>query len=597
MASTTIDFNDLGLGRIQSDSFNRFLDWVSWILILAPLAFQTLLVYRYGVNMPISVEWDYAPFVRSVAEGGPWWQLLWHQLRENHFVVSMLIMAANVHLTGWNVVAQMYLALIPSALSLLGLWFIYRRITSASAWYFIPAAWLLVNIRQYENYLFGIQIGFLLALTGVIWTAYCLSRGTTRSFAAAVVIGFLTIFSAASGLFVWVMGLAQLIGRRAPWHRLGLWVVVSAIAYTIYFYGFATAHQAGAIRETLAEPQRLVEFALALLGSVLEPYEIARAQLFGGIFALAVLAFMSYTLLRRRYPTQAEWAAVALVVFALVAATVISLGRTHRDLIQSLAPRYVSYTVLGFVGLYLIFASRCISSQYRRVFAWGVVPLCLVGLLGLNLSSLEGAQYFSRTFGRMNFYIARTQDLDSHKVRNNLYSKKIFEDNLEDIYWLRSNSLSLYRDQPQWWLILPRVNPKPLPPLTSALPIVQTFRCPVETLHDVSVDVFGYTTPGTLSMQLIDARDNRRLAARSVETGTLSGARRLLMRLDSPLTNCRDIPLRLELVSDSTSPNTLTAFRYPVFYDGTLTQAGRVIANASLGMELNTQAYDIRDGQ
>lgn len=578
----------------------RWLDVAALVLILTPLALQAWLIYRLGVNAPIQDDWIYLPFVRRVASGAEWISWLWRQHNENRYVIVSLVIALNTLLTGWNMVGQMALGLVPTALSLRGLWLLYRRAGNVSLWLFVPAAWLLIHWSQYHNYLFGLQIGFLCAVCGVIWTAYGLNRSTPRFFVFALACAIFSTISSASGLFVWWMGAAQLVGQRAQKRLVAIWVAVAAVVYALYFFGYNPARTSGSLSSTLREPVHAIQFGLTLIGAALGTNQVGLSLILGLALLLSLGALAVWMWRARQFPRAGEWGAVGLVMFALVVSAVITVGRGHNKLEDALTSRYISLTVLVVIGLYILVVSRIALFPTLRRWMPGVAAVLLFGLAATNVAAWQNALEWSRTYGRMNKFIVQTQDLSNRAVLKNLLGKKQLQSRLGDLEFMRAHGLSVFRDPVEWWLILPRANGKPLAPLTTATPLDQTFRCPVQTLYDVSVNLQVRPASGgeTLTLELLDATTGRALATRSVDSRTLTENARVFLDLPQPLTACVDKPLRFELAAmNSDGADTVSAFRYPPMYDGTLAQGGKVIPNASLGIELNTHVFDIRDGQ
>ncbi len=576
----------------------RWTDLVVWALILTPLALQAWLIYRLGVNAPIQDDWIYLPFVRRVAQGSEWVSWLWRQHNENRYVIVSLVIALNTMLTGWNMVGQMAFGLVPTALSLRGVWLLYRRADNTSPWLFIPAAWLLTNWSQYHNYLFGLQIGFLCAVCGVIWTAYCLNRGTRLYFALALLCALFATASAASGLFVWWMGLAQLVGQRAQKRLIALWSIVAVVVYALYFSGFNPTRSNGALASTFRDPLHAVQFGLTLLGAAFGTNQVGLSQVLG-VALLVILAALLVWLWRvRQFPNEGEWGALALVIFALVICAVITVGRGHNPLNDALTSRYISLTVLAVVGLYIVLVARLTPLPLRPVWIYGAAGMLVLGVVAVDVSAWHNALDWSRTYGRMNKFIVQTQDWNKPAILKNVLGKKQLQPRLDDLGFMRAHHLSVFRDPVEWWLILPRVKGKPLAPLTANSPVVQTFACPVLTLYDVSVSLQARHTaaPATLQLALFDASNNR-LAERSVDARTLQTNPRLVLHLPNPVTDCTDKELRFEIALAGAEQSDISPLRYPTMYKGSLLQAGKPIPNASLGMELNTHVFDIRDGQ
>lgn len=561
---------------------------------------QAWVIYRYGVNVPIRDEWNFIPFVRQVVEGGKWWEGLFAQYNENRVVIGRLVIAANVWLTRWNVVAQMYFGLVATSLSLLGLYKIYRRAGNTSLWAFIPVSWICVNLIQHQNYLFGIQISFLLAVTAIIWTCYLISLNSLRFIIAAIALGIVATFSAASGLMVWFMGLGQLLGQRAPFKWVAFWGLAAGLVYFTYFYGFSSRRAARTLTASLANPLATFQYFFTLLGAPLGADRIPVAQAIGIVLLVLCAGYAVLIVRARRLPPPNEWGALGLVLFALLIGALITVGRSYLQVTQALLSRYTSITVLGILGVYIWGAIRLSRSSWSRALTFGIVPLLLIAGLANNQAGLEKSADWSRKNGRNNFFLLRTQDLQVPQVETSLWGGKWLRRLMkQDTAYLQTNQLSLFNEPANWWLTVANQPRTPLAPINSNSPVAQTFTCPVDTLHDIGIHFANPIggSPASAQLQLIDEQTNQVLASRLVSLSN-RGDSWVFLSLPQPEAQCRDKVLRLEITAPADAPqNTFAAFSVPTLYRGTLRQAGQTLPGASLQMELNSGFYDIRMGE
>lgn len=590
-------------GRVKQWLFQKRGWWnvLAALLIVAPLGLHAWLIYRYGVNVPYRDDWNFAAFARRVAEGGAWWLNLFDQYNENRFFVARLIIAGNVWLTGWNLTAQMYLGVVFSALSLGGLWLIYRRTGHRELWGFVPVAWLFVNFNQYQNYLFGIQLSFLCMVTGIIWMCYVLTLRTGRAFGLAMGLALFSAYSAASGLFAWIAGLGQLIGEKTPARRVVLWAVVAAGAYGLYLYGYNPRRSSNSLLRSLQNPGEMAQYFFTLLGGPYGGHEIAPSQVAGLVLLLAGLLCVGLMVRRRRRPPVNEWGALGLALFAFVTTVFITVGRAYLDPSQALIPRYITMTVLGGIGMYVWLTRELEGSKW----AWALNVIIVPGLLILgvanDLASLSGAVQWSRNQGRFNMFVLQTQDVESKRAQDNLVAaawlKRLVVENAPH---LQADRLTFFRDPVRWWLMLRNPKPAVRIGLGAGAPATETFRCPVETLYDVGVPLLipKGAEAAEVTLTLSAEETGQMLATRTVNTVGLRDRVPIFIKLPRAVEHCEGRMLRMEIASSAAAgegaPAILTG---PVLYEGTLAQGGEVIADASLGMELNAQYFDITDGQ
>jgi hypothetical protein len=130
-----------------------------WLLMTAStLAF----VGRYAIDAPFLDEWDFLPALTAEAPDVPGW--LWTQHNEHLLPVPRLIYWALGRLTGWDFRAGAYVTLAALAGLALACVLTARRLRGHVSYAdaFFPLA--LLHIGQFENLLWGYQLGFGLSV-------------------------------------------------------------------------------------------------------------------------------------------------------------------------------------------------------------------------------------------------------------------------------------------------------------------------------------------------------------------------------------------------------------------------------------------------
>ncbi len=590
--------NRLGGNRRSTLERYTWIGSVLALLILVPLALQAWLVYRYGSNIPVADEWSYLPYVRRLMEGGDWWNYLFHQDSENRYAVMRLMMAALVPLTRWNIVTELYAGLIPTALALVGVWLIYRRAGNRSIWLFLPAAGLLIHASQFANFLHAIQFGYLSMVAFAVWTAFLLQRDSRLTFVAAIACAVLGSFSAAGGLIIWVAGLGQLALQRSRWQTFVTWVVSAAVVYAGYLYNFNSQNTGSTLANGIAAPRALLGFFGALIGAVLGANQILWARLVTFVVLLVLAGLIVATLRTRKLPPAHESAAWGLVLFGFLTGALITIGRAELGLEEALLSRYISITTLAVVGTYILLVTRVSTTQYVGALNWLVAPMLLGLIVATNFVGWQNTRLWATSYGRMNQFILQNRRIQPPSAMESVKAAKKIRATIErNLPYMRRTQLSFFNEPVRWWLILPEAHGEELEPIADKAVVKQQFVCPVETLYDLSVIVVKQKEENSapLNMTLADVDTKQVLATRLAATYPLNKQGRLTLQLPTPIRNCFDRRLRLELSSPSNTPkkNAATVLAYPKFYRGRLSQSSQELTNQSLGMELNTAAFDI----
>ena len=234
---------------------------------------------------------------------------------------------------------------------------------------------------QWENLLWGFQIGFFLPLatmTACLWVAPSLRR--PFDFLATMVLCLVTTFSIASGFASWFLtapllllwnGKARARGEKTWWLT---WVAVGIVSIGCYFHGFARPAAHPGLTAAVEHPLRAIQFILAYLGI---PFSGAAPNAssiaLGASAALLILfaACLLYLWRWRRDPTllahSLPW--VSLAGWALVNAFLTMVGRLGFGSVAATLPRYVSFAIMLPIGL--LFLVPLIFRHWREQSAVG----------------------------------------------------------------------------------------------------------------------------------------------------------------------------------------------------------------------------------
>ena len=352
--------------------------WLQRALLAAviggPLLFQIEMVRRLGVNMLIWDEFYYAPFVHLVRTGGDWshWILLQHN--EHRMVPMKFVLAAVAAWARWNVVTEMYVSVAVVGLTLWGLWGIYRAATGRGALAFLPVALLLCNPAQYFNMLIGMQIVFYFTVLGMVWSCNLLRKNSLGGTLQAAGWAWFATFSTATGFVAWPVGLLQLIAMRAGRARILSWCGAALACALLYFHGYANP-PLEAPPGFVGVPS-FVRFFLAVLGGPLGGADVAWTMWVGVVVALAAVGWLVFDLRRDGLRRPERAAIYALLLMGVSSAVLVTIGRANFGIDFARESRYVTFTQLAFVALYLL----AVGSPVPRAVAGVHCALLAAGL-------------------------------------------------------------------------------------------------------------------------------------------------------------------------------------------------------------------------
>ena len=357
------------------------------MLLAALIGFD--FVRTYGVNIFWSDDWIRVPMLADHFAGTLTPAKFWELHNEHRIVFPRAVMLGLDLLTKGNVVADMYLGevLLLAILAIMVAAFRRQFGGGPAIWLMAPMAFLVFSLRQYENMLWGFQIGFFMVVAAALAAFLGLSaldgRRLAWIFGGAVLAATVAAFSSIHGLLVWPVGLGQLLvaplRQRLKIVLAVVWTSVAAAEWSVYFIGW--------IKPAHHPPLGFSWRCLTSLvgGALTESMTVAPAA--GIVLLLLTATAVAIVAAKRQWLEQSFWLATA--AFALATLGAITAGRSGFEASQALASRYATATIPLVVAIYVIFASQ---SAARRSAAGmsltGIVLLMTVA--GTSFSFVEG---------------------------------------------------------------------------------------------------------------------------------------------------------------------------------------------------------------
>jgi hypothetical protein len=353
----------------------------AFIVLALPALWAGWLVYRYGVDTPWGDEWDSTRLLVEKMQAGTLGLSDFFAFHNEHRIFFPRVLTFALALcTHWNVRAELLMIWILACVCSLNLWRVAQvtgwRNSRARHWLLLATNVLLFSPMQWENLLWGFQIGFFLPLatmTACLWVAPSLRR--PFDFLATMFLCLVTTFSIASGFASWFLTAPLLLlwngkprarGEKTWWLT---WVAVGIVSIGCYFHGFArpAAHPGPAA--AVEHPLRAIQFILAYLGTPFSgtaPHASsialgASAVLFV-LFAACLLYLWRWRRDRTLLAQSLPW--VSLAGWALVNAFLTMLGRLGFGSAAATLPRYVSFAIMLPIGL--LFLVSLIFRHWRE---------------------------------------------------------------------------------------------------------------------------------------------------------------------------------------------------------------------------------------
>src|SRR5215204_3055084 len=355
---------------------------LGWLLILLPVALAFLFVYLYGVTVVHVDQWEIIPRFEKLSLGTLGVSDLFAPHNQHRMLFPWIAMLGLGTITKYNNVAEMYFTLACFLGMLTALFLVFRgsikpRLPFLLPVFFVPIAFLVFSLSQHENMLWGFQLQFglvqvssVLALCLLYFSGY--ERLRKLVFPAALTSATVATFSAASGLFVWWVGLLQLligpVEKPTKKWLVGAWGLVGVGEWIVYFSNNSQGASTPLLRLLLTDPvagTKLfltsgMESFLTLLGYSL--FWQQNLAFVGGILLLGLVAVATFLLYRDRdFGGSSFW--IALVLFSLFTLASITVGRLEYYGETPFMPRYNSFSIPVVIGIYVVLLRSALSKK------------------------------------------------------------------------------------------------------------------------------------------------------------------------------------------------------------------------------------------
>lgn len=374
---------------------------IELLALLGPWLFAALCILRLSVPTLIWDEWDaFGRFTLEVQSTGLTWDSLWHPHNEHRVVLArllyyflcshnsnpvLLMMLSHIvlGLAYWNLVPL----LIKSCSDIM----INQRIVFYSAF----SAFLFSGV-QYENMIFGLQIGW----AGVVLGTLLVVRGLVESSRWRLGVGLaVAYFSYAhwlilvplilghQGLECWRRRSEAGLGRRLA----GLLAMAIGLLGLVSLYLHNLPHPAHHPSRFygLLHPLAGIRYVALYFGNIfyvppLPELSAATASILGGLFVLATLWTVGRALGRRERET--AWTLWVLVAIAGVGLLII-MGRVGLGIESAVWSRYTTFNLVGWTVLLMSLLRTSQAGGWGkrwqlRMSVLGI--LSVVALLGLG---------------------------------------------------------------------------------------------------------------------------------------------------------------------------------------------------------------------
>lgn len=343
---------------------------------LLPPLLIAVLIYKYGVDLPYSDEWELAPILFKYAEGKLAFRHLFALQNEYRQFFPNLVIIFMGWATGWDVRYEIWVSFILAAITSFN---IYRlgRVSFGGDEGHRTIAFLLSNLlifspAQSMNWVMGQQLIYFFPAACVTTCLVVTRTGLSfwRRFALCACLSTISTFSSANGVVCWLVVLPALLWTergversRMIWASLA-WAASFVANVTIYLNGYNTPASHPSLLTIVRHPLRGLIYFLSLLGSPLvgELYWMYLAATLVGLALLALYVAAGLRLLWlgardvRRHDL-IVW--FALGAYSILSAGLVTFGRAGFGVMQALSSRYTTFMLyLAIAVIHLVALDR-----------------------------------------------------------------------------------------------------------------------------------------------------------------------------------------------------------------------------------------------
>lgn len=370
------------------------------LLILIPIFSLALSVFsaglilyfilKYGVDVPYNDQWNYAEFFVHYFDGTLTFEELFRLQNEYRQFFPNIIFLGLGLLTDWNVKYEMFVVFLLACLTsynILRLSFFTLKGNKWMSWVlFFIANLFIFSPMQYENWLFGVQIQYLLPMA-CISSCLLLALTKTNKYVALIVcilLSLISSYSTPNGFLCWLLTFPVLLIRSPQksffrkWPVVLIWLMGIALTLFFYFFDYKNPPDYPSTYSIFEHPIDAIKYFFALLGNPIRiVHSLQHITAVGGVVFFIFILILIYLFYHRKDKLLIQNSIVWLMLatYSLVSAGLVTIGRLGFGLYQSLSSRYTSYTlyliVAGIFLLALIIRHYKINTRfviYRNIF-------------------------------------------------------------------------------------------------------------------------------------------------------------------------------------------------------------------------------------
>jgi hypothetical protein len=405
-------------------------------LIILPALLALFFIKKYAVNVSMWDDLQFVPLFDKVYTGHLSFGDLYALHNEHRLFFPYLLMLPLGVITHHNTVVECYFSLF--LLCVIGCVFFISHIrafgtTVTALASFIPITWLIFNLGQAGNFLWGFQIQFFVLILFFLLAIYLLatSRSLSWRFALSAASGAVCTFSMGNGMLVWPIGLILILWIRQSqpkelrrlYLKMGaIWCLIGIVAVMAYFIGYHDPNQHTKMQYLMQHPWSSLQYFLAALGSLTYTPTYQIAAVATGLLLFFLYTYTGVTIVRQTKARPYTVLSLSLILFTLLSFVLMTESRSLLGTIDAVHSRHVTVTILGMVGLYMALISSEAKHVNVKPFLLGfLTSLIILGIALSSYSAIKEEGPLLRNYGNWFVYVLSTYKVQSDENMYGLF--------------------------------------------------------------------------------------------------------------------------------------------------------------------------------
>ena len=366
-------------------NYNKYIKYIPHLAITLIALSAGLILYfilRYGIDVPYMDQWEYVHFFSHAAKGTLTFNELFALQCEYRQLFPNLIFVGLGWLTHWNVKYEMLVIFLLACITSFNVYRLALHTLNVKPW----LLWVLLFVAnlfifspiQYENWLFGVQIQYLMpiaCISSCMLIAFSKIKPTLKLL-FCILLSVISSYSAVNGMICWFVVFPVLFfsGNSAHcfkrWPFVLSWCAATLLTITFYFIDYQSPKNFPSPFEFLNQPKEAIRYFFGILGNPVRivhslEHIIKVGGVLFGLFCLLCLYIVRYLKNKELFMNAIVWLMIAF--YSLITSAMITTGRLGFGVYQSLTSRYTSYTLYLAVAVVFLFALvlKHMAQKYR----------------------------------------------------------------------------------------------------------------------------------------------------------------------------------------------------------------------------------------